>query len=261
MAKAWPLLLVAVATPVEAAPPPRAASVNLCTDELLLILARPDQIATVTHLSQQPEETPLWRQARRYPTNDGSLLSVVQHRPKIVFTQGGRGHDRQRIAARLGIRTVALPFPQSIDDVIAAVRIVARELDREAAGETVVRSIAIVRRAAPSKRLDTLYLSGGGQSVGATGLAADWMSLAGLRQRALQGDRVGLEQLLVSPPAVLLRSSYRSGEYSSQQRWLSHPLAARVKAKRELSTDGRLWTCMGPLLVPEIVRLRREVAR
>ena len=87
------------------------------------------------------------------------------------------------------------------------------------------------------------------------------MRLAGLRQRPVRGDRISLEQLLVAPPAVLLRSSYRSGQYSIEQRWLSHPLARRAKAKRTLTTDGRLWTCMGPLLVPEIERLRRELGK
>ena len=39
----------------------RVASLNLCTDELLLLLAAPEQIVSVTHLAQQPAETPLWR--------------------------------------------------------------------------------------------------------------------------------------------------------------------------------------------------------
>jgi len=55
----------------------RVASLNLCTDELLLALAEPDQIASVTHLAQQPLEYANWKEARRYSKNDGSLLSVV----------------------------------------------------------------------------------------------------------------------------------------------------------------------------------------
>ena len=78
---------------------------------------------------------------------------------------------------------------------------------------------------------------------------------------AVDRARLTLEQLLTAPPAVLLRSSYRAGEYSAGQRWLAHPLARKVKAGRTLATDGRLWTCMGPLLVPEIARLRREVVK
>jgi iron complex transport system substrate-binding protein len=86
------------------------------------------------------------------------------------------------------------------------------------------------------------------------------MRLAGLRQRAFRGDRVTLEQLLVSAPRVLLRSDYRQGEYSGEQRWMNHPLARRTRAGRTLATDGRRWTCMGPSLLPEILRLRRELA-
>jgi len=239
----------------------RAASLNLCTDELLLQLARPEQIVSVTHLSQQQAETPLWGKARRYPRNDGTLLDVVPHRPTLVFTMGGQGNDRQAIARRLGIRTIVLPFPQSIDDVIGSIRTVSGALGRWEAGEVLVRQVATLKASAPRRGLDTLYLSGGGQSVGAASLAADWMRLAGLQQRAIRGDRVSLEQLLVAPPAILLKSSYRSGEYSAGQRWLSHPLARQVRAGRTLTTDGRLWTCMGPLLAPEILRLRRETAK
>ncbi|HET7710033.1 MAG TPA: hypothetical protein VFK50_10985 [Sphingomicrobium sp.] len=239
----------------------RAASLNLCTDELLLLLARPAQIVSVTHLSQQQAETPLWRQARRFARNDGTLLDVAPRRPSLVFTMGGQGHDRAAIARRLGMRVIALPYPQSVDDVIISVRIVAGALDRRQAGEEMVRQMAALRAGAPARAVDSLYLSGGGLTVGATSLAAQWMRLAGLHQRPVRGDRIGLEQLLVAPPAVLLKSSYRSGEYSGDQRWLAHPLARNVRARRILTTDGRRWTCMGPLLVPEIRRLRRELAR
>jgi iron complex transport system substrate-binding protein len=87
------------------------------------------------------------------------------------------------------------------------------------------------------------------------------MALAGLKQRALTGDRITLEQLLVRPPAILLRSNYRAGQYSGEQRWLSHPLAKAKGRSRTVATDGRLWTCMGPLLAGEVLRLRRELAR
>ena len=235
------------------------ASLNLCTDELLLLLAKPEQIASVTHLSQQAEESPLWRQARRYPANDGTLLAVISHRPQLVLTMGGRGHDRQRIAARLGIRMIDLPYPQSLSDVMTSVRTVARAVGRERAGDAVVGRLKALQRSAPARQPDTLYLTGGGLSVGATGLAAEWMRLAGMRQRPLRGDRVTLEQLLTAPPAVLLRSNYRERQYSGQQRWLGHPLSKHARAGKTLETDGRLWTCMGPTLAPEILRLRKAM--
>ncbi len=244
-----------------AAAPARVASLNLCTDELLLMLAEPARIVSVTHLSQKQAETPLWEQARRYRRNDGSLLSVAPLKPDLVLTMGGGGRDSVGIARTLGIRTLDLPYPQSLSDIERSVSQVAAALGRPEAGKGVLAGIAALRGSAPSKMRDTVWLGGGGRSVAAEGLAADWMRLAGFRQRRLKGDRISLEQLVSNPPAILLRSDYRSGQYSGEQRWLAHPLVRRATNARTIMTDGRRWTCMGPLMVDEVVRLRRELRR
>jgi iron complex transport system substrate-binding protein len=244
-----------------AAAPSRVASLNLCTDELLLLLAAPRQIVSVTHLAQSEAETPLWKAARRYRRNNGSLVSVVGLRPDLVLTMGGGARDRMRIAERLGIRVLDLPYPQSLADIESSIARVASALGRPEAARPHLRRIDRLRHTIPARQLDTIWLGGGGRSVAATGLPAQWMALAGFRQRRLTGDRVSLEQLLVRPPAMLLRSDYRSGQYSSEQRWLAHPLARQVKVAHSLVTDGRLWTCMGPLMAGEIARLRAEGAK
>jgi iron complex transport system substrate-binding protein len=81
-----------------------------------------------------------------------------------------------------------------------------------------------------------------------------------MKQRPIAGDRLTLEQLLAAPPTILLRSDYRSGQYSSEQRWLSHPLVQRTRATWTLRTDGRPWTCLGPPMIDEIRRLRASVS-
>lgn len=241
--------------------PMRVASLNLCTDELLLALADDRQIASVTHLSTQNSETPYWQKARRFRANDGSLLSVAALKPDLVLTMGGGVRDRGSIARRLHIRVLDFPYPQSLADIEASVARLASELSQQKRGEELIGQLRKLRRTAPKRATDTIWLGGGGRTVPATGLAAEWMRLAGLRQRPFRGDRVSLEQLLVSPPQVLLRSDYRQSEYSGEQRWMTHPLARRTRAGRTMSTDGRRWTCMGPSLVPEILRLRRELER
>ncbi|HMG48364.1 MAG TPA: ABC transporter substrate-binding protein [Allosphingosinicella sp.] len=250
---------LALAAPAFSAPN-RVASLNLCTDELVLALAAPRQIVSVTHLAQQPAETMLWRLALRYPRNDGSLISVAALRPDLVVTMGGGARDRLRIAERLGIRTLDLPFAQSLTGVAESVRRLALALGREQQGAALLRRLAALIRSAPRSRRDTIWVGGGGRTVTASGLEAQWMALAGLRQRPMPGDRVSLETLLVRPPAVLLRSDYRQGQYSAGQRWLTHPAARWARATRTVPTDGRRWTCMGPLLIDEIYRLR-EAAR
>ncbi|MEO8619221.1 MAG: hypothetical protein ABI412_07645 [Sphingomicrobium sp.] len=234
----------------------KIASVNLCADEYLLMLARPDEIASVTRLAQDPLESTLWRKARHYPANRGSLETIVGTRPSWLLTMGGSGKSTALIARRLGIRTLDLPAPTDIATVEANLRSVAAALGDASRAEPLLRQIAHLRATSPAKSTDTMLVSGGGTSVGAWSAVKEWMRLAGLSQRQLPGGKVTLETLLTAPPAILLRSDYRSGQMSAGQGWFDHPIVRHL-AKRTEVTDGRVWTCAGPLMVAEIERLKR----
>jgi iron complex transport system substrate-binding protein len=240
--------------------PMRVVSLNLCTDELLLSLADPAQIASVTHLSHREEETALAPAARAHAANDGTLASVVALQPDLVLTVGGAG-DRAGIARRLGIPLIDLPYPQTLEDVERSIRTVAGALRREAAGTQAVARLSALRATAPAQAQEALWLGGGGRTVSPEGQEAAWMRLAGLRQIVGRGDRVELERLITDPPAIVLRSDYRAGQYSRDQQWLGHPIAARAQAGRTIATEGRRWTCLGLPMIEEVERLRREVAQ
>lgn len=234
------------------------ASLNLCADEYLLLLAKPAEIASVSFLAQDRRESPLWRKAKHYPANRGSLEQVVRTRPSLVLTMGGGGRATVLIARRLGIRSIDLKPNGSIADVAANLRTVAGALGEPARAEPWIRRIRQLRRTAPQIAVDTIWLSAGGQTLAPGSAGADWLRLAGLEQRAVGGDRVSLETLLVRPAAVLVTSNYRSGQFSRAGQWLTHPIVRRAKSRR-ISTDGRAWMCMGPLLIGEIARLRERM--
>jgi iron complex transport system substrate-binding protein len=234
------------------------ASLNLCTDEYLLLLARPQEIASVSFLSQDPQESPLWRLARRHPSNRGSLEDVIVQRPNVVLTMGGGGRATSLIAHRMGIRAVDLRPVSTIADLNYNFRAVAGALGNPQRATPWSRRLAKLRATAPGKAQDAIWVGGGGQSISVPSVGADWMRLVGLKQRPLTGDHVSLETLLVHPPSVLVLSTYRSGQFSRGAEWLNHPIVRKAKAER-LQTDGRAWTCMGPLLLDEVERLRAEL--
>ena len=234
------------------------ASLNLCTDEYLLLLARPQEIATVSFLSQDPLESPLWKAARQHPSNRGSLEEVLGQRPNLVLTMGGGGRATSLIARRLGIRAVDLRPVSEVDDVAFNFRAVAAALGEPGRAKPWLARLAKLRATAPAKRRDAIWLSGGGRSIGVPSVGADWMSLAGLTQRPLPGDRVTLETLLTKPPVVLVQSRYRAGQVSRGTTWLNHPIVRKARAER-LDADGRSWTCMGPLVIGEVERLRAQL--
>jgi iron complex transport system substrate-binding protein len=234
----------------------RVASLNLCTDEYLLLLARPSEIASVSRLSHDPADSPLWRMARRYPANRGSLESVIATRPNLLLAIGGGGRSSEAIARRMGLKTLDLPFPADIDDVERNMLRVATALGDARRATDWRRRLAQLRRHTGKAR-DTIFLSSGGISVPSEGVGAQWMELAGFGQRTLPGGRASLEALALWPPTILLRSTYRRKQHSLGNAWLEHPIANRSRS-RTIWTDGRPWTCMGPLMLREIERLRAE---
>jgi len=233
----------------------RVVSLNLCTDEYLLLLARPSEIASVSRLSHDPADSSQWRLGRRFPVNRGDLEGALRTRPTLLLTMGGGGRSTALIAKQMGIRTVNLIFPATIDDVERNIVQVATALGDHHRATPWQQRLSRLRRT-PAITRDAIFLGNGGNSVGAQSVEAQWMSLAGLRQRALPGGRASLELLATRPPAILLRSVYRRAERSVGQAWLDHPLA-RPKRSRIISIDGRPWTCAGPLMLGEIERLRR----
>ena len=231
------------------------ASLNLCTDEYLLLLARPAEVASVSFLSQDPLESQLWRSARRYPSNRGSIEDVLAGRPDAVLTMGGGGRSTRLLARRLRIRPVELVSPASLDDVAANLRTVALALGEPRRARPWLVKLDHLQRTRPAAAKDAVWLSSGGQTLAPGSIGAQWLRLAGLEQRALPGGRASLETLLVRPPEVLVRSRYRSTQVSNGARWLDHPIVRKAKARR-LAADGRAWTCVGPLMIGEIERLR-----
>ena len=233
------------------------ASLNLCSDEYLLLLAQPREIAGVSRLAQDPAESPLWRKARAYPANRGAIEQVIGAHPNMLLTMGGGGRSTGVIAARLGMKVVDLPYPASIADVAANLRTVAKALgDGRRANSWMARLARL--QASPRGSKDAIWVSGGGTSLAAGSPGAEWMALAGLAQRRLAGGRADLETLLVRPPSVLVRSDYRRGQMSQGVRWFDHPIVRRLQ-ERTISTDGRAWTCAGPLMLDEVERLRRVI--
>ena len=232
----------------------RAASLDLCSDEYLLLLARPAEIASLSRLAHDPADSALWRRARGIPVNRGRIEDLIGARATLLVTIGGGAKSSGAIAQRLGIATLALPYPETISDVEANVVRVARALGDERRADGWRAELARLR-ANPVPASDSIFLSSGGQSVGPASLSAEWMSLAGFAQRALPGGRATPETLLTAPPARLLRSDYRRAQVSLGQRWLDHPAVQRL-ASRTTMTDGRPWTCAGPAMLGEIIRLR-----
>ncbi len=237
--------------------PRRVASLNLCTDELALLLAAPGQLVSVSRLGGDPQETALAGRARGLVLNNGRVDDVAGLAPDLVLTSGGiGGAAAAALTARMGVRVVTLPFPSTIADVRTNIRTVAAALGQKAVGEAAVVRFDAGLGDVPTVLTPALMTGGGGVAPAADGLSAAFLRHAGLRQMP-SSETMRLEELLEQPPQVLVLSRYRGGQASLNTAWLQHPALARLPVSvRRIETDGRAWTCLGPETAEAVVKLR-----
>src|SRR5262249_58280753 len=77
--------LLLLSAGARAAALPSVASINLCADQLVLTVAAPEQVLTVSWLSADPEESLLATQAAHYPLNYGSAEELLRFHPDVVI--------------------------------------------------------------------------------------------------------------------------------------------------------------------------------
>src|SRR5688572_22275683 len=141
----------------------RAASLNMCSDEYLLLLARPAEVASVSRLSRDPADSSLWKIGRRFPENRGDLESALPSRPSLLLTMGGSGRATALIARRMGLKAVDLPFPTTIEDVERNIVIVAAALGDARRAKPWRQNLAALKRAQGAV-VDAIFLGAGGNS-------------------------------------------------------------------------------------------------
>ncbi|MFI5356848.1 MAG: ABC transporter substrate-binding protein [Opitutales bacterium] len=138
----WALLgLVLAGAVLRAAPAAvRVVSQTVGTDEMLLALADPAQIAALSPLARDPEFSGIATAAAAYPilSADGDAESVLRYRPTLVLCAD---YSRPELVAQLrraGTRVVIFDHYLTLEDTYANLRWLARELGQEERGEALI---------------------------------------------------------------------------------------------------------------------------
>lgn len=131
--------LLALALPLQAARPQRVVSQAVGTDELLLALADPGQIAALSHISHDGRFSPVAAEARRFPAiKDSDAESVLRHHPDLVLAAGFTRPETLALLKRAGVRLVVMDRYETMEDVYASLRLLGKELGQEARAEAVI---------------------------------------------------------------------------------------------------------------------------
>lgn len=133
------ILLVCFWGCAHAATPVRVVSQAVGTDELLVALAEPEQIAALSHISKQAEFSPVSEQAKDYPSiSAGDSEAILRYKPTLVlFTDYSRAELVANVK-KTGVRVIVFDRYATIEDVYANLRLLGKELGREERAEVLI---------------------------------------------------------------------------------------------------------------------------
>jgi iron complex transport system substrate-binding protein len=268
------LLLWLAALPVQAADTPRRiVSINLCTDELLIALADPDQIAALSIYAADPTLSFFAEEAARFRHDAGEAETVVGLAPDLVLAGRFSKRATREMLRALGYRLVEIDPARSIEDSIKQIRQVGTLVGHPERGEALVSRIeeAEDRAGAARARFErpptVVFYQRRGYVTGGDTLTSELLALVGLDNEGgslagKTGGFVSLERLIANPPDFLVASSQAPATGDQGSALLAHPaLAALFPPAKRIVLAERMTVCGGPSLPAAIDWLASEAQR
>jgi len=259
-------LLAGLALPAAAAEPPRRVlSMNLCTDQLAMMLAAPGQLVSVSHLAQDPGASAMADRAARLPANHGLAEEIFLMRPDLVLAGAWTTPETVRLLRQLDIPVEVFPVESDVAGIRANIRRMGEVLGRETQAQAMLArfdaDLARLADAPPGPRPRAALYMANGYSTGRDSLAGQIVDLAGFDNVADElglpsGGILALESLLVSDPDLLIEGRRYDGHARAQE-VLDHPaLRALSRGRPGQVISDPDWICGNPHILRAVAELR-----
>lgn len=242
--------------------PRRVMSISECTDQLVLALLPPARITSVTWLSRDPATSLMTRAAMRTRVNHGLAEEVLRDAPDLVVADSFATPATRALLRRLGWPLVEVPSAQSIPDIRATTRQVARAVGESARGEALLarmdRQFADLARD-PGPPLRVAAWSGGGFGAGRGSLFDAVLTAAGAVNVAADAasGAPDAERLLVAAPTLLVRGGDAGNDLRANV--AGHPVVRRLWGDRSLTLPAAGYFCGTPFIADAALAARRQL--
>ncbi|MBZ4021465.1 cobalamin ABC transporter substrate-binding protein [Rhodobacter sp. TJ_12] len=244
--------------------PARVVSINLCTDQLAMLLAAPGQLRSVTMLARDPTVSVLAERAQAYRTNHGHAEEVYLDWPDLVLAGRYTAQATVNMLRGLGIRVEIFEPAQSFnalqEDILQMGRVLGREPQARAMVDDFSKRLAALRASAPKGPRDVAATwAARGYMSGSQSLAAEIITTAGFAPLAVKlgrkaGSFLPLEALVMADPDLVIAGQSRAGHAHSED-MLAHP-ALRSLTGRQTALQSNAWVCGLPAVLEAVVALR-----
>jgi len=233
--------------------PARIVSLNLCSDQYLLALADPGQIAALTRYARDPQMSAAAEQAKAVPVFNATAEEVLALDPDLVIGAPARRSGIMAVLAPQHYPTAPFHPTENYAEIVAQIRTVAKAVGHAGRGEALIARMDAELARLPRSGAGRVaayyqrrgYLTGTGTLIDDLMTRTGLVNLAGkLGKPAL--SQLSLEEMVVARPDYLLVEDSTALVADQGTELLHHP-ALRDIPRLHLP---QAWTvCGGPAYV------------
>lgn len=242
-------------------PPRRIVSLNMCTDQLLIELVARERIAAVSYLATDRTLSAAASQLTGLKQVRGTAEEVLALNPDLVIAGEYTTGATVELLKRLGQRVLVVPMASDFDGMRKTIREMAAALGEVQRGEDVLSAfderLAGARSLVPTRPTAIAYqvgsfVSGPESLLDAAMEAAGFHNLA--RDRKLgAGGRLPLEQLVATPPDLLVLANAPDDFQTVLADNLRHPALADLMTRRpHVHLPMPYWMCATPKIAEAV---------
>jgi iron complex transport system substrate-binding protein len=229
----------------------RVVSLNLCTDQMLVLLA-PEKIAALSPLAGDASLSSVAQQAQRLPSVRASAEAVLRLHPDLILAAAYGAQATLVVLQQEHIPILRIELPQDLAGVRQTTRQIADTLGATARGEELLARMDAELAKLPheDRGIRSLVWEPRGFTAGPGTLMDALLHAAGLSNMS-DGRRVGMETLLRHPPDLLIVPTVPAYP-SLATTMLQHPALAGVPRRM---IPPALTICAGPFSAQAVALL------
>lgn len=251
-------------SPAVADAPQRVVSMNVCADQLAMLVAAPGQLYSVSAETANPDYAVLADQAGNFLLNNGYAEEIFLMKPDLIITGTFSNRATTTLLSRLGFRVEEFAPAASFDDIRANLARMGDLLGRKAQAQALISQFdadIAALAALPDRDLTLAFYQANNYTTGAGTLADTMVDLAGLRHLGRELGYAGtvrlpLELLIEAKPDLIIGSARGDRAGARSHSAFLHPAYGTIAASgRQIDVDGTYWLCGAPFTLEAARRI------
>jgi iron complex transport system substrate-binding protein len=222
--------------------PRRVVSMNVCTDQLAMLIAGEGQLHSVSALARDPNSSAMAKEAEAYTVNHAQAEEIFLMEPDLILAGTFSSRATVGLLRELGFQVEEFAPARSFDDIRQSILRVGALFNRQEKADELVAQLddglSSLKAAKPSGRSIALY-DANSYTTGTGTLANEIFHAAGIvniaEKLGISGiTRLPLELLITAQPDLIATSfrSYGAAPALAQENFI-HPAFRALEAEKQ----------------------------